>query len=114
MVLPHTSTHYDKIPEQAKVAIQRAMEVSTKGAEKAVEAVSNVRQEQVQERVNRNLQKVKENAPEEAQQYIPSEVSGGDTGKPEDAGTSQPSINQSGAGQQGGSAPAQVPAGRGR
>ncbi|MCG2691364.1 DUF5667 domain-containing protein, partial [Microgenomates group bacterium] len=41
---------YERVPEQAKAAIQRAMQVSTQGMERAMEAVSSTRREQVQER----------------------------------------------------------------
>lgn len=85
---------YERVPEQAKAAIQRAMQVSTQGMERAMEAISNGNRGQVQERIEQNLQKARESAPEEVQQYIPVTVPGG-------AGQ-----------QQEGSAPAQAPRGR--
>jgi len=72
---------YEKVPEQAKAAIQRAMQVSIQGMERAMEAVSNTKREQVQEQVEQNLQKARESAPAEVQQYIPATIPGGAGGK---------------------------------
>ncbi|HCP08809.1 MAG TPA: hypothetical protein DIT25_03370 [Candidatus Moranbacteria bacterium] len=65
---------YVQVPEQAKGAIERAMQTSTRGMQEAVNATSGERREQVQMRINENLQRARENAPESARQFIPMQV----------------------------------------
>lgn len=102
---------YEKVPEQAKAAIQRAMQASTRGMEQAIEAISNTRREQVQERIKQNLQKARENAPEEAQQYIPVTVPTEGSGSQPDSTVPGDTGGTNQGQQQGGSAPVQLPAG---
>lgn len=116
---------YEKVPEQAKPAIERAMQVSSKGMEKAMEAVSNVNREKVENRVNESLQRARDMMPEEAKKHLPTIVptvgiedvgprgaEGKESGQEEQTDQSIPVEVESTEREQGGSAPIDVPAER--
>ncbi|MEX0896009.1 MAG: DUF5667 domain-containing protein [Patescibacteria group bacterium] len=77
----------EKVPEQAKTSIQRAIQASGQGSQKALEAVSAENREATQQQVEGSLQQARDKAPEEARQFIPKNI------------PSQPETNQ----EQGGS-----------
>ncbi|MBI2334345.1 hypothetical protein HYU96_00940 [Candidatus Daviesbacteria bacterium] len=51
---------YEKVPDQAKPAIERAMQQSTRGQEEALRGVSNSRREEVEQEVEQRKQEVQE------------------------------------------------------
>lgn len=51
---------YEKVPEQAKPAIERAMEAGARGHEEALEAISKEKQAEIMEKVEEKRQEVEE------------------------------------------------------
>ncbi len=62
---------YEQVPEEAKSAIQKAMQVSSEGMQKGIDAVNVGKREEVQQKVNENLQRARDMIPEEAKENIP-------------------------------------------
>lgn len=62
---------YEKVPEQAKPAIERAMQAGLRGHEEALRAVSSQKQEEVLERVEQKRDEVKQRLEELRQEGIP-------------------------------------------
>ncbi|MFP4117737.1 MAG: DUF5667 domain-containing protein [Candidatus Woesearchaeota archaeon] len=60
----------DKVPEQARDSIGRAMERGAEGRERSIENLKKKNPERGQQVAERTLQRVMENAPEEAQQGL--------------------------------------------
>lgn len=92
---------YEKVPEQAKSAIQRAMQVGMRGHEEALKAVSGQKREEVMEQIEQKKQEVEQRLEElrdkgipiptiptreEIEQRIPARP---ETGKPETPGQPQ-------------------------
>lgn len=85
---------YEQVPEEARGAIERAMQVSSEGMEGAMEAVSNVRREEVQNKINESLERARENMPEEAKQHIPGGAPGDETEEGIPGGVQRPDQEQ--------------------
>jgi hypothetical protein len=62
---------YERVPEQAKAAIQRAMQAGMRGHEEALEAVSGQKREEVMEQVEQKRQEVEEKLEELRDKGIP-------------------------------------------
>ena len=62
---------YEKVPEQAKEAIQKAMENSARGYEIALDAVSKEKQEEVRSRVEQDTKDVEERLEDLRKQGLP-------------------------------------------
>jgi len=92
---------YEKVPEQAKSAIQRAMQAGMRGHEEALKAVSGQKREEVMEQIEQKKQEVEQRLKglrdkgipiptiptrEEIEQRIPARP---ETGKPETPGQPQ-------------------------
>ena len=61
---------YEKVPEQAKLAIQQAMEAGMRGHEEAIKAVSGQKQEEMRQESKQKKQKAEQKL-EEIKQKIP-------------------------------------------
>lgn len=61
---------YEKVPEQAKSAIQRAMEAGMRGHEEAIQAVSGEKREEIMPRIEQKKQEAEQKL-EEIEQKIP-------------------------------------------
>lgn len=62
---------YEKVPEQAKSAIERAMQVGMRGYEEALKAVSGQKREEVMEQVEQKRQEVEQRLEELRDKGIP-------------------------------------------
>lgn len=51
---------YEKVPEQAKEAIEHAIEASTRGHEEALEAISGQKREEIEEKIEEKKQEVEQ------------------------------------------------------
>jgi len=60
-----------QVPEEAKPAIEKAMDASSEGMEKGMDAVNVDKREEVQKRINESLERVRDMVPEEAKEKIP-------------------------------------------
>lgn len=65
---------YEQVPEQAKSAIQSAIEAANGDMEGAIKSMQQNQLEKAQGLTDDALQKARDNAPEAAKQYIPSNI----------------------------------------
>jgi len=73
---------YDKVPEEAKGAIERAMVNAGQGTEAALGALSGERLERVRTQTQERLEEAREQAPEDIRENIPTTPGGGSGGVP--------------------------------
>lgn len=62
---------YEKVPEQAQPAIQRAMEASMRGYEEALKAVSEEKQEEVMQQMEQKREEIEERVRERRERGVP-------------------------------------------
>lgn len=86
---------YTQVPEQAKSAIQSAMQASQGDMEGAMRLMQDEQLKRSQGIVDDTFQKARDNAPEAAKQYIPDNINVNDYVKPEDMqGSVDPQLQQ--------------------